>query len=349
MNLYLQRALQILLFVITLLITASCSTLQSEEQVNPSLSDVINTTVENGIEIEDSANESTSNDSDVADTISDVDSDADTAPVDESIDSSNGDTEEAPQIEYEENSDDITLYHQDLLDFDTSSLLHKPDLSDQRLSNLLAHFNEANYNSERFQIAVVSSADSIYVLCNKLNKLSEDFVPQNLKKPDVTFSITGDDQKMYLQEEAADALTQLFQEALQNDLHLVAVSGYRSYTRQQSIYENNVATRGQVETDKISARPGHSEHQTGLAMDISCASIGNKLEFSFADTPEGIWLKENAYRFGFIIRYGQNQESLTGYSFEPWHLRYVGTDLASYLNEYQITLEELYFTIQGSR
>ncbi|MBN2221033.1 MAG: M15 family metallopeptidase [Vallitaleaceae bacterium] len=342
-----KNRIQYFLLLSILIFTTSCSTISTEIEKTPTLSESIHATVEDGIALEESTNEALP-------TSAEPDTDGTSQTVDVSSEADSSDIlspthEEAPEMEYEETDFDITSYHKDLSDIQTKTDLHLPDFSDTRLNGLLSHFNESNYNSERFQIATVSTPDSLYVLSNKLNKLSEDYVPQNLMKPEVTFSISGDDQKMYLQKEAADALTLLFEDALANDLQLVAVSGYRSYARQKSIYENNVATRGQEETDKISARPGHSEHQTGLAMDISCSSLGNKLEFSFAETPEGIWVKENAYRFGFIIRYGQSQENITGYAYEPWHLRYVGLDLASYLYEYQITLEELYFTVLSSR
>lgn len=103
------------------------------------------------------------------------------------------------------------------------------------------------------------------------------------------------------------------------------VSGYRSYSRQDTLYNNYVARDGKVAADTYSARPGHSEHQTGLAADI------NSLDQSWINTPEGKWLNNNCYKYGFIIRYPKGKESITGYIYEPWHIRYVGVDVATAL------------------
>jgi len=134
---------------------------------------------------------------------------------------------------------------------------------------------------------------------------------------------------------------------MQNDasnegVGLNVISGYRSYSRQDSIYNNYVARDGRNAADRYSARPGHSEHQTGLAADI------NSLGQDFANTNEGKWLNNNCYRYGFIIRYPRGKEDVTGYMFEPWHIRYVGVDLATklYNSGDWITLEE-YFGIDS--
>lgn len=125
-------------------------------------------------------------------------------------------------------------------------------------------------------------------------------------------------------------------------LNISILSGFRSYSTQQSTYNGWVNTYGKTGADRISARAGHSEHQTGLAVDI------NSIKTSFKDTNEGKWLNNNAYKYGFILRYPENKESITGYSFEPWHYRFVGKDLAKelYNNGNWITVEE-YFCIDS--
>lgn len=112
------------------------------------------------------------------------------------------------------------------------------------------------------------------------------------------------------------------------------VSGYRSYQTQKNIYNRYVERWGIEYTDTISARPGHSEHQTGLAFDVG------ELTSSYGETKEGIWLKENCHKYGFIIRYLKGKEDITGYSYEPWHIRYVGVEVATYIMENDLTLEE---------
>ena len=126
----------------------------------------------------------------------------------------------------------------------------------------------------------------------------------------------------------ADAATQ--------GIGLSIISGYRSYSRQSTLYNNYVARDGKAAADTYSARAGHSEHQTGLAADI------NSLYQSFINTPEGQWLNNNCYKYGFIIRYHKGKEHITGYMYEPWHIRYVGVDVATaiYNNGNWLSLEE---------
>lgn len=143
--------------------------------------------------------------------------------------------------------------------------------------------------------------------------------------------LTGDTQQ---------AFNQMRDSAASNGLNLSIISGFRSYSTQNNIYNNYVAKDGKAAADRYSARPGHSEHQTGLAVDI------NSLYQSFENTAEGKWLKDNSYLYGFILRYPKDGEQVTGYMYEPWHFRYVGVELATklYNNGSWITLED-YFGI----
>lgn len=117
-------------------------------------------------------------------------------------------------------------------------------------------------------------------------------------------------------------------------LNLYISSGYRSYDYQKRIYNNNVAAYGVEKTDTFSARPGHSEHQTGLAFDL------NTINDAFALTPESDWVKEHAHEYGFIVRYPEGKSHITGYKYEPWHLRYLGVDTATAVYNSGLTLEE---------
>ncbi len=121
-------------------------------------------------------------------------------------------------------------------------------------------------------------------------------------------------------------------------LNIWLASGFRSYERQKTIYNNYVSWYGQAKTDTLSARPGHSEHQTGLAIDV------NSVTDSFGSTPEAAWLAAHAHEFGFIIRYPKGKEHITGYKYEPWHIRYLGVDMATTIYNSGLTLEE-YFGI----
>ena len=123
-------------------------------------------------------------------------------------------------------------------------------------------------------------------------------------------------------------------EAARSGLSLHIASGYRSYSYQAGLYDRYVRQHGQAAADRFAARPGHSEHQTGLALDV------NSTSGSFGSTPEGRWVRDNAHRFGFVVRYPEGKEHITGYMYEPWHLRHLGTELAATLHSQGLTLEE---------
>jgi len=185
-----------------------------------------------------------------------------------------------------------------------------------------------------------AEAKAAILLVNKQNSLDASYKPDDLVVPDVKFSFDGDNPKKQLQRVAAEALERLFAAAEKDGIELRAVSGYRSYATQKAIFERNAKLKGEAEANRTSAYPGQSEHQTGLAMDVSAASVNYALEEAFGETVEGIWLAEHAAEFGFIIRYPQEKEEITGYKYEPWHLRYVGVDVAEYVTAQGLTLEE---------
>ena len=185
-------------------------------------------------------------------------------------------------------------------------------------------------------------SDTIDLLVNRTHPLDASYIPSDLIPVNVPFAFIGNDQRNLLRMPAATALETMFSDAENAGLSLIGVSGYRSYDRQKMIYEQNLAVKGEEETNLYSAKPGQSEHQTGLAMDISTPSIFSALTTDFETTPEGMWLKDNAYRYGFILRYPAGKEHITGYAYEPWHFRYVGVPLASYLKNNNLTLEEYY-------
>ena len=134
--------------------------------------------------------------------------------------------------------------------------------------------------------------------------------------------------------DAQAALDEMIKAAQDEDIKLWMRSGFRSYERQKTLYNNYVARDGKAAADRYSARPGFSEHQTGLAFDL------NSLEQSFGDTKEGKWLAENCWKYGFILRYPTNKESVTGYMYEPWHVRYLGKDTAKAVYDSGKCLEE---------
>lgn len=193
-------------------------------------------------------------------------------------------------------------------------------------------------------IQVDTDPESITVLVNREYLLPEEYIPEDLVVPDVPFSFYGTYEKSYMRKAAAAALEKLFAGAKEQNISLKGVSAYRSYSRQKEIYNRNVSTKGKKKANQVSAFPGSSEHQTGLTIDVSADSIGCALEQSFGKTIEGKWLANNCYKYGFTIRYPKEKEDITGYSYEPWHIRYVGKNLAKRLYKKKLTLEEYYQT-----
>ena len=184
-----------------------------------------------------------------------------------------------------------------------------------------------------------TASSSLWVLANKRNPLRPtSYVPASLTVPSVTYP-----NGQRLRSDAAAALARLFSAARTEGAGRMAVaSGYRSYSTQYSVYWNRVATHGKAYADRWIARPGYSEHQTALTLDI--APVGDpscRAHTCIGSTPQGAWLKRNAWRFGFVLRYESGYSSITGYNSEPWHFRYVGTPLSTaYRNGGWHTLEQ---------
>jgi zinc D-Ala-D-Ala carboxypeptidase len=174
-------------------------------------------------------------------------------------------------------------------------------------------------------------AASITVVVNKKHRLPSDYAPS-------LQSLSGGQ----LRPEAANALSSLLSAADAEGVGMRIISSYRSYATQVSTYQNWVNQDGQAQADRSSARAGHSEHQTGLAVDLGTPDATCDLDICFGATAQGKWLASNAASYGFIIRYKSDTESITGYQYEPWHLRYVGVDIAQAVESSGKTLDEYY-------
>jgi len=189
---------------------------------------------------------------------------------------------------------------------------------------------------------VVSNPESIAVLVNKTYRLPAGYVPPDLVYPNVPFIFSEKADKRKMRKEAATALEKLFDAAKNDGVQLAGVSGYRSESRQKTLYNNYVKRDGVKAADTYSARPGHSEHQTGLTIDVSGITGKCAAESCFAGTKEAKWLAKHAHEYGFIIRYPEGKASITGYKYEPWHLRYVGAKIANEVTSRHITLEQYF-------
>lgn len=179
--------------------------------------------------------------------------------------------------------------------------------------------------------SVESSPESLQCLVNKMRPFAQkDWAPSDLV----------DFEGQQLRAEAAQAARTMMDAAKAEGVTLTVSSAYRSYAVQQQTYQHWVSVNGQKVADQLSARPGYSEHQTGLAIDFSSPE-GCRLEECYEDTRAGRWLAKNAQNYGFILRFPKGQQAVTGYLFEPWHYRYLGKDLtARYVASGANTLEE---------
>ena len=179
--------------------------------------------------------------------------------------------------------------------------------------------------------------ESNMILVNKEWGLPYDYVPSDLTPVNIPFAQGVVESKKQMRAEAAKALEEMFAAAAEDGIELLGVSGYRSYYTQKKIYEKRLEEMGQKHVDKYNAKPGYSEHQTGLAMDVGCPGYVDLTE-RFARTDAYKWLVKNAHLYGYIIRYPEDGQKETGYAFEPWHVRYVG-DEATAIKESGLTME----------
>lgn len=188
----------------------------------------------------------------------------------------------------------------------------------------------------------INDPSSYWVIVNKQRPLKADFAPSNLTTPNVAINTAKSQEENSLRADIAPKVVALFNAAQQAGHTYILASGYRSFKLQNTYYTNYVATSGQAEADRFSARPGTSEHQTGLALDVATVDRIHYLDQAFGEDAAGRWLADHAFEYGFIIRYLPGKESITGYMYEPWHIRYVGESLAKKLYERNQTMEEYF-------
>ncbi len=178
------------------------------------------------------------------------------------------------------------------------------------------------------------------VLVNKQIALPSGYKPEDLVTPNIDFVDSATGERRMLRQEAATAVEALMKDAKAAGIDLRGTSAFRSYDYQVQLFNAYVARDGKEQALKYSAPPGHSEHQTGLAIDISSASVGYQLTQGLEQTKEGKWLADNAHTYGFIVRYQRAYEAETGYMYEPWHLRYIGVEHATNVHEMNVPFEQ---------
>lgn len=196
--------------------------------------------------------------------------------------------------------------------------------------------------AQAYELPDILKEGGILCLVNREVHLSRDYAPEDLITPKVDTRKESLKERIPMREEAAKALEKLFEAAMtESAFKLLAVSGYRAYGMQQVLFNQKVNAVGREEASKTVAKPGESEHQLGLAMDVQCPDTPTLSE-NFIDTPEGQWVSENAHRFGFIVRYKAEWTEITGYDYEPWHLRYIGVSHATAVHMLDIPYENYY-------
>lgn len=174
-----------------------------------------------------------------------------------------------------------------------------------------------------------------YILVNKYNYLTKNYIPNNLEEINTQYARSG----MQLVNYAKEAFELLAKEAKKEGLSIIAMSSYRSYKYQENLYNRYVQSDGKEDADTYSGRPGFSEHQTGLAVDVY---NGKEDYTNFEKTEEFKWMQQNAHKYGFILRFPKDKTNETGYQYESWHYRYVGNEIATYIHKNKLCYEEYY-------
>ncbi|MDI3193786.1 M15 family metallopeptidase [Pseudarthrobacter sp. AL07] len=188
---------------------------------------------------------------------------------------------------------------------------------------------------------------SPWLVVNKHRPLAPaDYVPADLVQPNIPLAVPGE--AALLNSTTAAAAEAMFAAAAQDGVNMTLASGYRSYGTQVATYNGYVAARGQADADTASARPGYSEHQTGWSFDIGDGGGACGFQPCFADQPAAVWAKTNAHRFGFVVRYPWMFHPITGYYYEPWHLRYIGVEAATDIFGRGISTVEEYFGVDAA-
>ena len=232
--------------------------------------------------------------------------------------------------ELENINEKITYFKNDNID---RYINYKKKNQNLEITQIIKNVN-MNLDKIPYEDAIeIEDKDNQLVLVNKYNYLGENFIPKNLENINNQYALNN----MKLVNYAKEAFEEMAKAAKKENLKIVAMSSYRSYSYQVDLYNKYKKKDGQEAADKYSGRPGFSEHQSGLAVDV----YNEKTEYTnFESTKEFIWMEDHAHEYGFIIRFPKGKENETGYQYESWHYRYVGIEVATYIKNNNISLEE---------
>lgn len=210
---------------------------------------------------------------------------------------------------------------------------------DSSIRNIVEIINTKRNNEYYTNTEKTDISKKELLLANKYYYLDKDYIPENLVTVPTTYA-WGNVGSQKITKITYDAFLNMWNAAHNEGHYLMVSSSYRDYDEQESVYNNYKKRYGEEYADSIAARPEYSEHQTGYALDIFEKTSSNQKTFHESTTYK--WLKNNSYKYGFILRYPEDKENITGYSFESWHYRYVGVDVATYIFENDITFDEYY-------
>ena len=209
------------------------------------------------------------------------------------------------------------------------------ELDTVTLSDIVAIVNVGAHEKFYSNVKATDISKDNLMLVNKYTNLDKEYAPDDIVKMNLQYAFNNNS----IRADVYNAIKELIKDAKKEDLTILANSSYRTYDSQEKVYNNYKASRGEKGADLIAARPGHSEHQTGLALDLSTLSSTSA---TFESTDEFSWLQEHAHEYGFILRYPKGKKYLTGFDYESWHYRYVGVDVATEIKELGITFDEYY-------
>lgn len=250
----------------------------------------------------------------------------------------NDDIDYLSYIKDQEIKDDLQYNHIDTSKLGTYQIdyILKSDRSIKKslIVDVVKMYKSGIYSPLNLQAHIVEDPSDITVLINKVNRIDSSWQPNDLVK------VIDSQQK--LRKEAADAYKEFYQQAQKRGIKLYSISGYRTNDLQALYWNNQVKHRGEEYASQYSAYPGSSEHQLGLALDVSYKTTGDRLSEDVADSDIGKFIVSDGYKYGFILRYPKDKVKITNYGYEPWHIRYVGKKLAKELHDSHLTLEEYY-------
>ncbi len=216
---------------------------------------------------------------------------------------------------------------------------HKDDKISHIVSIVNVCADEDYYDKDTVKKTDISKKE--LMLVNKFNYLDENYAPDDIVKVSMQFAY-GDNE---IKKEVYEKFRSMYNDAKKEGLYLIITSSYRDYNFQKELWDSYANQKGDEWADSVSARAGYSEHQTGYTLDIVTYNANMS---SFEKTDEFKWLQNNAYKYGFILRYPKDKEDITGYSYESWHYRYVGKDVATKIKKLGITFDEYYaYFIEG--